>query len=203
MSPKEEQILLAAESLFAKKGFTATSTREISKEAGANISLISYYFGSKEKLYERVFEYRLKEGYTFAIELVDTKDIPTWDKLSRVVDRYVDRVNSLKDFYAIMQREQLNKGNDALCKFLQETKRSYVDIYKKLIAEGVKSGVFKNKPDFSFIHSFISGTLFAARNNLPMYKEYYGKKNEDKYYQDVKIQFKAILKYLLGYEENA
>lgn len=52
MVSKEENILFAAEKLFAEKGFEGTSTREISKAANVNISMISYYFGSKEKLYE-------------------------------------------------------------------------------------------------------------------------------------------------------
>ncbi len=58
---KEENILFCAEKLFAEKGFEGTSTREISKEANVNISMISYYFGSKEKLLQRIFEYRMTE----------------------------------------------------------------------------------------------------------------------------------------------
>ena len=42
MISKEENILFAAEKLFAEKGFTGTSTREISKAANVNISMISY-----------------------------------------------------------------------------------------------------------------------------------------------------------------
>ena len=50
MITKEENIMLHAEKLFAEKGFDGTSTREIAKNAEVNISMISYYFGSKEKL---------------------------------------------------------------------------------------------------------------------------------------------------------
>ena len=59
MISKEENILFAAEKLFAEHGFQGTSTREISKAANVNISMISYYFGSKEKLYEKLVEYRM------------------------------------------------------------------------------------------------------------------------------------------------
>lgn len=47
-------ILNTARSLFAKKGFEAISVREIAKESGQNISMISYYFGSKEGLYKEI-----------------------------------------------------------------------------------------------------------------------------------------------------
>jgi TetR/AcrR family transcriptional regulator, regulator of cefoperazone and chloramphenicol sensitivity len=50
------QLLLhAALGLFAEKGFSKTSTREIALAAGANIGAISYYFGDKAGLYRAAF----------------------------------------------------------------------------------------------------------------------------------------------------
>ena len=49
---KQIQILEVAETLFAEKGFDGTSIRDISKEAKINIAMVSYYFGSKERLLE-------------------------------------------------------------------------------------------------------------------------------------------------------
>jgi AcrR family transcriptional regulator len=48
-------LLIAALRLFAEKGYTKTSTREIARVAGANIGAISYYFGDKAGLYRAVF----------------------------------------------------------------------------------------------------------------------------------------------------
>ncbi|AZZ37000.1 hypothetical protein CIK05_09405 [Bdellovibrio sp. qaytius] len=47
-------ILEAAAKLFSKCGLDKTSTRDISKDSHANISLISYHFGGKEGLYREV-----------------------------------------------------------------------------------------------------------------------------------------------------
>ena len=69
MISKEENILFNAEKLFAEKGFDGTSIREISKEAQVNVSMISYYFVSKEKLFEKIFEYRMNESLSFAKEV--------------------------------------------------------------------------------------------------------------------------------------
>ena len=47
-------ILDAAKKVFAAKGFGAATVRDICTEAGANIALVSRYFGSKSGLYAEV-----------------------------------------------------------------------------------------------------------------------------------------------------
>lgn len=49
-----DQILDAAEALFAKQGFAATTIKQIGAGAGLNPALIYYYFGDKEKLYREL-----------------------------------------------------------------------------------------------------------------------------------------------------
>ncbi|PQP83754.1 TetR/AcrR family transcriptional regulator [Paenibacillus sp. PCH8] len=51
------RILLAAKKLFARQGYDGTSVRQICDEAGANVSLVSYHFGGKEKVFEALFEH--------------------------------------------------------------------------------------------------------------------------------------------------
>jgi TetR/AcrR family transcriptional regulator, regulator of cefoperazone and chloramphenicol sensitivity len=53
-----ERILDTAERLFAARGFAATSVREITDAAGANLGAINYHFRSKENLYVEVFARR-------------------------------------------------------------------------------------------------------------------------------------------------
>ncbi len=45
------QLLNAGTKLFAKGGLEGTSVRDIAREAGTNICMISYHFGGKEGLY--------------------------------------------------------------------------------------------------------------------------------------------------------
>ena len=55
---KQVQIMEIAEILFAEKGFNGTSVRDIAEKANVNLAMISYYFGSKDKLLEALFGYR-------------------------------------------------------------------------------------------------------------------------------------------------
>ncbi|WP_018637006.1 TetR/AcrR family transcriptional regulator [Parafrankia elaeagni] len=56
----KKQILLAAERLFAVHGIEGISLRQIGAAAGnGNNSAVQYHFGSKDRLIQAIFEYRL------------------------------------------------------------------------------------------------------------------------------------------------
>lgn len=55
----KKHILDAAEKLFALHGFSETSLREITSEAGVNLAAVNYHFGSKESLLDAVMERRI------------------------------------------------------------------------------------------------------------------------------------------------
>ena len=52
-------ILGAAQTLFARDGYHATSLRGITTAAGVNLAAVNYHFGSKEALLEAVIVRRL------------------------------------------------------------------------------------------------------------------------------------------------
>ncbi len=207
MISKEENILFAAEKLFAEKGFEGTSTREIAKAANVNISMISYYFGSKEKLYEKLVEYRMNEGQFFSKDVLERTDMNEWEKIARIVDQFTDRVRHHKCFYRIMQREQLHTQNPHIVEFLKQTKIGFIAVYSKILEIGLEKGIFTKNPPIYLLHSTVSGTLFYASNAKEMYKEFLNDTNaedvfEEKYYTELNKHIKYILKDLLGYEEN-
>ncbi|GEM_PF-77464 len=51
-----ELLVAAAKKVFALKGYAGTTVREIAKEAGVNLSLVSYHFAGKEGLYRTCIE---------------------------------------------------------------------------------------------------------------------------------------------------
>src|SRR5438105_14153340 len=58
---RKQDILLAAERLFAQRGFHGVSIRDIADEAGVQLALIGYYYGPKVSLYHEI--YRQRAGY--------------------------------------------------------------------------------------------------------------------------------------------
>ncbi|HJV05837.1 TetR/AcrR family transcriptional regulator [Paludibacterium denitrificans] len=53
------RILDVAEQLFVEQGFEATSLRMITQQAEVNLAAVNYHFGSKDALFESVFQRRL------------------------------------------------------------------------------------------------------------------------------------------------
>lgn len=57
-----DRLLQAARKVFAQAGLQNATVREICTLAGANVAAVSYYYGSKEKLYIAVLEDYLEEA---------------------------------------------------------------------------------------------------------------------------------------------
>src|SRR5829696_1549071 len=71
----KEQILLAAERLIADHGVDGVSMRQIGAAVGSgNNSAVLYHFGSKEKLVQAIFEYRLPRLRERRAQLVAERD---------------------------------------------------------------------------------------------------------------------------------
>ena len=81
----QEQILNVAEQLFAANGYAGTSLRSIIKEAGVNLSAVSYHFGSKEDLYmaivARVAQPVVKSKLEMLAKCREKNDSPTVEQI--------------------------------------------------------------------------------------------------------------------------
>lgn len=66
-----DKIIDAAEEVFCKKGYYGATIREIFEIAGANRGLLSYYFESKERLFEETINRRFgafRERFFFQVD---------------------------------------------------------------------------------------------------------------------------------------
>jgi AcrR family transcriptional regulator len=96
-TPIAEGILQAAVGLFARKGFEATSTREIVEAAGVTKPMLYYYFKSKEGLCEAVLTRFLSQFYARLRTVID-EPRPPRDALVEVVWCHLDYCRANRDF---------------------------------------------------------------------------------------------------------
>lgn len=86
-----ENIIEIAGALFAKQGYLATSSKEITERAGTNIAAVNYHFGSREKLYVAVLAEvdRRLIGLDVLADL-QASPLTAVEKLSRVIETIID-----------------------------------------------------------------------------------------------------------------
>ncbi len=87
----EEAILNAAKKLFLEKGFRGTSTTEIAKEVGCNQALVHYYFRTKDRLFEAIFNKKIK-FFIEALLKVDSEDLPYEEKLAKKIESHFEAI---------------------------------------------------------------------------------------------------------------
>ena len=85
----EDKILSAAKEVFISKGFDGARMQEISDIAQINKALLHYYFRSKDKLFEAVFEDTLHQIGPIILDFV-RDPIPIEVKIWRFVDNYIE-----------------------------------------------------------------------------------------------------------------
>jgi len=89
----EERIFEAAKNVFVNKGLNNSRMQEIAQEAGMNKALLHYYYRSKEKLFEAVFNSIMKKVIPPIAEMLK-KEIPLFEKIEFIVDRYINSLIS-------------------------------------------------------------------------------------------------------------
>jgi AcrR family transcriptional regulator len=108
-SSTEEKIKEAARSVFMKKGYGATRTRDIAEEAGINLALLNYYFRSKEKLFELVMLEKFQKFFGIILLVVNDTSTSLEKKVELFVDNYIKLLMENKDLPIFVLNEIRHK----------------------------------------------------------------------------------------------
>jgi AcrR family transcriptional regulator len=81
------RILNAAEKLFGKNGFDATSLRDITAEAQVNLAAVNYHFQSKDSLIDAIIERRILPISQRRLEMLDAAGHPP--SVEQVVEAFL------------------------------------------------------------------------------------------------------------------
>lgn len=154
---KKSEILRAAEMLFAEFGYEGTSTRQISKESGANMAMINYYFGSKEGVFLEIMEDRIS-GFRTQLDLIDREQISPKEKLLQVVDRYTQQIFANIRFHKMMHRELSLTQRPGVFDQIKEAMTCNRKVIEKIIGDGIAQGIFRNV-DIRMSIASIMGTI--------------------------------------------
>lgn len=201
---KQIEILQVAEKLFAEEGFDGASVREIAKQANINIAMISYYFGSKEKLLESLLVYRVSSIKLHLENLIQSNLTP-FQKIDELVAFYIKRIYQNRSIYQIIHFELSNKKRELNLELFTQVKNDNFNSLKKIIEEGQQKGVFQNNINIELISPIIIGSLTNISMNKPYYMDLLNFKSEEEFENYIHTTFtkhiQKTIKALLIYEE--
>lgn len=194
-SDKQLAIILVSEALFAIKGYDATSVRDIANEAEVNVAMISYYFGSKEKLLEAIFNYRFASSRLVMEGLLANKKLDPFQKLEALIEKHVDRQFENRDFFRIYMREQLNEEGSILYSKILQFKMRNSALFTALIEEGQRKKFFIRNVDVYLIMNIVFGSLNQTIGTQHQYRSLSGRTEtpEEDFQRHLKTELKKHL----------
>lgn len=162
---RRHNILLAAEKLFASKGYHAVSLREIADAAQVPLALVGYYFGQKHELYHAIFEHWSSTIHERLLGLQQAMDEDSGDRLTHLVEAFIGPVIRLRaspegEYYALLMTRglaQQSDDDDAIIReFFDPLAQAFIAAFQKTLARDFPK---VTRADVAWCYQFALGAL--------------------------------------------
>jgi len=160
----EQKILNAAKDVFQKKGMTGARMQEIADHAGINKALLHYYYRTKEKLFEKVFENAFSLFIPKVKEML-IADKPVLKKIDFFVDNYIELLQKHPYIPGFIINE-LNRNPHILIDIIEKNtlvKQDHlVDDLEKQIEKDVKANKIRTIDARSLLINILALCVFPV-----------------------------------------
>lgn len=155
----ETKIKNAARSVFHKKGFAASRTRDIAEEAGINLALLNYYFRSKEKLFEIIMMETMVGFMNSLAGVFNDENASFESKIETIVNNYIDLLIQEPDVPIFILSEIRANPQRLVSKINAKELISNSILLKQLQAK-IKNGEIAPINPLQFIMNLVGLTVF-------------------------------------------
>lgn len=157
-SSTELKIFEAAREVFQSKGLEGARMQEIADKAEINKSMLHYYYRSKEKLFEKVYQLSIIKVIPQIVSLLN-EDLPLEQKLRNFVEKYLEVVRANPDIPLFVLHE-MNKNPTRLKAFMLNEIGKKVQPFLKQIREERKKGRTVDLPAEQIMTNMMSLMIF-------------------------------------------
>lgn len=166
----ENHILECAQRLFLEKGFALTSTTEIAKEAGCNQALVHYYYRTKEKLFQKIFEQKFNL-FLSSFLFIENDRKPYLEKLQERLETHFDLLYENKGLPFLILNEILTNPSRvySLKEILDGIDKSIFINFQKELNEEIKAGRIRKTTPLDIILNILSLNI-STFLSLPIIK---------------------------------
>ena len=193
-SSTEQKIFDAAREIFQSKGLEGARMQEIADKADINKSMLHYYYRSKEKLFEKVYELSIIKLMPQVASLLN-EEMPLEEKLRKFSTKYLELIKANPDIPLFVIHE-MNKDPGRLKKFIAHEIGKRVQPFLKQIKEEREMGNTVNLPPEQLFVNIMAMMVFPflARPVLQVILDM----DEDAFSQFIAVREAFIPDYLVG-----
>ncbi|QHN65019.1 TetR family transcriptional regulator [Bergeyella cardium] len=189
---KQIKILEAAEELIAEKGFEETTVRNICQKANINVAMISYYFGSKEKMLTYLYQYRVQRAKETFAEFAHTiKEGTPQMQVKEVIKFIIGQMFKYKYFHGFVKQEFRN--TELMDEELQDFYTIVVEKLNQIIKQGISTGVFLYAPNAEDLLTILIGSVLFVIRNKRFYEQYIPQATEENFLSEAEIKIRQSL----------
>ncbi len=156
-SDTELKILQAAKKVFVRKGLHGARMQEIADEAGINKALLHYYFRSKEKLFQAIFQEAFHKFAPTTFGLM-AGDAPIEEKIKMFVANYIDTISD-NPFLPVFIINEINQNPERLT-HITNMMGNLKDVLAKQLEEKVQSGEYRPVDPMQLFSNIVAMSIF-------------------------------------------
>lgn len=142
MPNTKETIQQCAARSFRKKGYKATSMRNIAEEAGIKAASIYNHFKSKDVILEELLM-GIAQEFTRSMKVIRLSSISSLEKMEKVIELHVRLTVEHTDAIALITSEWIHLEEPALKKYTR-LRDKYEKDFKTIIEDGKKEKEFQD-----------------------------------------------------------
>ena len=161
--PKRDAILRAAIDVFAERGYFNAQVADVARAAGVAAGTVYLYFKSKDDLLVSIFERSMRESLTAGREAVADLSDPR-ERLRRLARGHLARLGSDRNLAVVFQVE-LRQSTKFMERFSSTHLRDYLGLIREAIADGQRSGVFRDNIKATVAAKMLFGALDEMATN--------------------------------------
>ncbi|QTV79071.1 TetR/AcrR family transcriptional regulator [Microbacterium sp. NIBRBAC000506063] len=160
-SERREQILGIAAHLIARRGYSATTVRDIADEAGILSGSLYHHFASKEAILQEILR-SFMTGLLERFEEIVAEDGTPRVVLDKLVAHAFTTIESQPDAVGLYQNELAYLAKQPGFEFVQEHSLRIEEIWLGQLQEGQRVGVFRDSLDAGIMYRFIRDAVWSS-----------------------------------------
>ncbi len=155
------QLLGMAAQLFAARGYSQTTVRDIADEAGILSGSLYHHFDSKEAMLKEILE-GFMGGMLASFEAVLTTEAPPRAMLDDLIRAAFRTIHEAQDEVALYQNEVALFAQLGEFGFVSEASVRIEDMWRGVLERGREAGDFRDDLDISLTYSFIRDGVWSS-----------------------------------------